>query len=579
MTMSASPQIEVENSRAEGTASTRPHFGERARDDARRNWPVYVVAGLTLANGLLGIATITLVRWPAEPRLFSVPLPFGLYHLSRSLTLAFGLVLVYLSAHLFRRRKAALWLAVGGCAAAALVHVVRGHQGYQALAPAVTLVVLLLTRRRFTVRTEPRSVAHGLLAMLLLLSLAVAYGALGFWLMDRRDFGLNFRWGDALLRTLREFALVGNPDLVAHTRHALWFLDSLHLMGILSGSLALYSLFRPLAYRLHTLPMERSAVEALLKQYGGTSLDYFKLSTDKSYFFSADRRCCVAYHAALGVAIGLGDPVGPREGLQAVVRDFVQYCSDNGWSAAFHQVQPELLSLYRACGLQALKIGEEAVVELEHFATVTMGGKHFRHTRNWFEKEGCRFQHTLPPHAAALLDQAEEVSRDWLQLPGHRERGFTLGAFEHGYLNQCPLDALFAADGRMIAFANEIPSYRSGEATIDLMRHRRDAPDSSMDYLFMQIMLMLRQQGYLTFNLGMAPYAGVGDDPTAPLEERGVHLLAEHATRFFSYKGMRDYKAKFDPRWEERYLVHQGGAAGLVKTALALEQMSERIRT
>jgi phosphatidylglycerol lysyltransferase len=74
----------------------------------------------------------------------------------------------------------------------------------------------------------------------------------------------------------------------------------------------------------------------------------------------------------------------------------------------------------------------------------------------------------------------------------------------------------------------------------------------------------------------MAPYAGVGDAPGTPLEERAAHELAEHMTRFGSYKGIRDYKAKFEPGWEDRFLIYQGGPLGLVRTAVALVQATDR---
>jgi len=129
--------------------------------------------------------------------------------------------------------------------------------------------------------------------------------------------------------------------------------------------------------------------------------------------------------------------------------------------------------------------------------------------------------------------------------------------------------------GRIIAFANEVRSYRPGEATIDLMRHRRGAPNSTMEYLFIALMLALTDEGYRTFNLGMAPYAGVGDEPGASMEVRVVHELAEHITRFGSYKGIRDYKAKFEPHWEDRFLIYQGGPLGLARTAVALVRTTD----
>jgi phosphatidylglycerol lysyltransferase len=75
--------------------------------------------------------------------------------------------------------------------------------------------------------------------------------------------------------------------------------------------------------------------------------------------------------------------------------------------------------------------------------------------------------------------------------------------------------------------------------------------------------------------LGLAPLAGIGDRPGAPLEERALNQLSERLTRFFSYKGLRFYKAKFDPDWEERFLAYRGGPAGLARVGLALTRVTE----
>ena len=51
--------------------------------------------------------------------------------------------------------------------------------------------------------------------------------------------------------------------------------------------------------------------------------------------------------------------------------------------------------------------------------------------------------------------------------------------------------------------------------------------------------------------------------------------MFEHLNRFFSYKGLRSYKAKFEPQWTDSFIVYQGGVPGLVRTGLALQRVSE----
>lgn len=541
----------------------------------RTEWPVWLIAAATLANGLLSVAYVMATRHIDRPEMLGVPLPFGIYRWSRSLTLLFGFVLIYLSWQLLQRRRAAWWLALAGGLAATLAHLGHGHLWVTASAPLVLLLLLLVYHKRFTVHSEPRRISQGIGLMIVSLAVALAYGALGFWLLDKRDFGIDFNVANSLLRTLRELTLIGNSDLTPHTRHARWFLDSLHLLGVAALVFGFYSLFRPVAYRLRTLPYQRQHARQLLDQYGGGSVDYFKLWPDKSYFFSHDQHCVIAYHTVWSVALGLGDPVGPADEMADFLRSWMRFCNENGWSVAFHQVLPDRLPLYHEVGLDMLKIGEEATVDLHAFAQQTFSGsKHMRKHRNRFLREGFSTTQHEAPHSPEVLAEAQSVSDEWLALPGHRERGFSLGAFNRNYLNETPLVAVRNSEGRMIAFINLIPSWRSGEITFDLMRHRLEAPNGTMDFLFFETMLGLSDR-YDYFNLGMAPFAGVGEEPDAPLRERAAHQMSEQLGRWVSYKGIRAYKDKFDPIWEDRYMIYQGGSVGLIRAAAALTRASE----
>jgi phosphatidylglycerol lysyltransferase len=539
----------------------------------KSNSPAWIVAGVAFINGLLEILRVLAVRIPQESEISGL-FPLGLHYWNHSLGLVFGLALLYLSLNLFRRKRMAWWLAVASCAAVALVRL--EYRPWQTvIVPAVMLGLLLLFSKRFTVRSEPKSIARSFGIVAISAVLALAYGTAGFWLLDEQDFGIDFRMWDAFVRTLSEYTLVGNDDLVPRTNEANWFLDSLDLSGIVTGGFAAYSLFRPLAYRFGTLPHERQEAEGILERHGTSSLDYFKLWPDKSYFFSEDRGSFIAYKTSQNVAIVLGDPTGPEQELEIFTRAFMRYCTDNGWGVAFHEVLPDLIPMYRRLSMQVLKVGEEAMVDLERFRAHTAERKDFRRIRRKFEREGYVLNRHAPPHPQELLDEVEEVSEEWLSLPGRRERGFTLGSFDRGYLRETPLFVLRDPDEHALAFANEVPSYRKGEATIDIMRHRLEMPNGSMDYLLTKLMLALREEGHDRFDLGLAPLAGIGDRPGAPLEERALNQLSERLTRFFSYKGLRFYKAKFDPDWEERFLAYRGGPAGLARVGLALTRVTE----
>jgi len=555
-----------------GIAQTDLTPAGRAAGPGQR-WPIVAIGSLALLNGLVSVGQALLIRISSNPRLFTLPLPYGLYHWSRLLALLFGFVLLYLSFHLFQRRRAAWWLSVGGLTLTILVRAGHGHHISLAAIPVATLVLLLVFRRRFTVRSEPRSIARGLVFMAASLLFALLYGTLGFYLLDKRDFGIDFLLDESLVRTLRQYLLIGNADLVAHTKQALWFLDSLGVIGAAAAAFAVYSLFRPLAFRLRTLPHERARAAEMLDRYGRISEHYFALWPDKSFFLNPSGEGFVSYRVAAGVAVCLSDPVAPEAAVPGLLRQFLDYCTDNGWIVAMLYTLPDWLPVYTEAGLHSLKIGADAIVNLERFCAETNQSKQFRRNKRRLVEDGFTVGRHEPPHTADLVRELEAVSSEWLSLPGRRERPFALGSYSTDYAARTTFFVVRDRAGRIVAFVNETPTYRPGMATIDMMRHRTDVPHGIMDFLFDSLFCSLREQGLRQFDLGLAPMAGVGEEPGSTTQERVIRQLFDLLERFYPMAGLRTYKAKFEPDWEDRFLVYQGGPAGLVRTAIALSRI------
>ena len=114
-------------------------------------------------------------------------------------------------------------------------------------------------------------------------------------------------------------------------------------------------------------------------------------------------------------------------------------------------------------------------------------------------------------------------------------------------------------NGRIEAFANIWPGPGKHELSVDLMRQRPTAPRNAMEGLFVYLMNWGRDQGYEWFNLGMAPLSGLQITARAPLRVKIASYLYRYGELFYNFKGLRSYKAKFDPIWEPRYLTYPGG--------------------
>jgi phosphatidylglycerol lysyltransferase len=172
-----------------------------------------------------------------------------------------------------------------------------------------------------------------------------------------------------------------------------------------------------------------------------------------------------------------------------------------------------------------------------------------------------------------VFEKIRSVSDDWLRIPGRRERGFSQGTFQAAAIRATPIFLVENAAGRAEAFVNIVPSYYPGETTNDLMRHRADAPDGVMDFLFIRLFARQREAGFKRFSLGMAPMAGFRDQEESSLEERAIHDFLRRQDFIFSYSGLYQFKKKFATSWEPRYVVYRN-ILDLPAMALALNRLA-----
>jgi phosphatidylglycerol lysyltransferase len=118
-------------------------------------------------------------------------------------------------------------------------------------------------------------------------------------------------------------------------------------------------------------------------------------------------------------------------------------------------------------------------------------------------------------------------------------------------------------EGKVVAFANLWPGADREQLSVDLMRFGPGTPKNinMMDVVFSHLMLWGKADGYRWFNLGMAPLSGLEASAVSPLRTKLGSFVFRHGGAFYNFEGLRQYKGKFDPVWEPRYLAYPGGLA------------------
>ena len=533
------------------------------------------VAGLVVGNGILNV--LSLMGGPlstAEPDWLRGLFPLDFVGLARSLTLLSGFALILAALHLWAEKRRAWQVSIALASASVLFHLTRSWDVKEAVCSAAMVTLLWFTQGKFSLGASRLQLGTAAFRAASAFLAAGLYGTAGFWLLDPAEFHRNFHWWDSALRTFRLMLFLGDQQLVPHTLYAAWFLDSLFWISAAAFLYAGFVLFRPVAYRFHVNWPESALAERIAARYGRTAQDYFKHRPDKSYYFSADCQSFLGYRVAGNYALALGDPVGPDEDRAATIGGFIQFCQKRGWRVGFHQVGAAQLPIYRTLGFRQVKVGDDAIVHLAQFTLAGSARKEFRNTVNRLDRLSYRVERFDPPLPSPLMQDLERISDGWLEVPGHRERQFSLGRFDRAYLETTPIYVVFDASHQAVAFLNLVPSYDPQLATVDLMRRSQHQVNGLMDYLFAKVFLDLQKRGFERFSLGMAPLSDQTHSTTLSTDERAVNWVMTRLPSLFRADSLRRFKAKYADEWSPRYSVYQR-RLDLLRLGLALHRVSE----
>jgi phosphatidylglycerol lysyltransferase len=522
----------------------RAHLERAARWAGRRLPGVlpWALAAATFAGGVVLLLSGATPGVPSRLRWLGEILPLPVIEASHFIGSVAGMGLIILAWGLSRRLDAAYYLAVILLGVGIGASLFKGADYEEALLLTGILGLLVPARRRFyrraTLLAEPLS-AEWVVSVVAVLIAVVVLGEFRYRHVQYSD---ELWW---------QFAL--HADASRFLRATVGALAALAGFGLLR-------LLRP-AQPEPALPTgeELDRVAGVLRGLGPSQAN-LALIGDKAILWSESGAGFLSYGISGKCWVAMGDPVGsPADRAELAWAFHALSHRHAGWTV-FYEVSHEHLPLYIDLGLTLAKLGEEARVPLGGFSLDGSHRRGLRRTCRQLERAGATFE-TVPPEAVpTLIPELREISDDWLGTRRTREKGFSLGGFDPAYLARFR-HALVRHCGRLVAFANVWDSADRTEASADLMRYRTDAPDGVMDFLLVNLFLQAQSDGYRWFNLGMAPLSGFERRSPAPLWHRVGALVFDHGERFYNFRGLRQFKEKFDPLWEPRYLASPGGLA------------------
>lgn len=315
-----------------------------------------------------------------------------------------------------------------------------------------------------------------------------------------------------------------------------------------------------LSTRRATAPRDQGRLRALLRQGSGGSIGWMTTWADNRTWFSEDGRHAVAYRDAGGVALTVGEPVGPEDGAVAAARAFALHCDDRGLVPAFYTVRPEFAAALggEQAAWATVEVGEDTVIDPGSFS---MRGKHWQDVRSSFnraDRAGVRAVWTdwasLPLAQRARI---EAISEEWVADKKLPELGFTLGGLDELQDREVRLMLAVGPEDRVEAVTSWLPTWRDGELiglTLDFMRRDPVSMNGVMEFLIASVITIAQQRGLEFVSLSVAPLSGADEEG----EDRIERLLAGMARRLepaYGFRSLAAYKEKFKPEHRSAVLA------------------------
>jgi lysyl-tRNA synthetase class 2 len=357
-------------------------------------------------------------------------------------------------------------------------------------------------------------------------------------------------------------------------------------INVLSTLLLFAVLFAAFRSRRAVDPLteeDEEKLRALLDKYGERdSLGYFALRREKSVVWSPSEKAAVTYRVVGGVSLASGDPIGDPEAWPGAIEPWLAEAREHGWVPAVMGASEEAGTIYARHGLDALELGDEAIVETdargsgggtpgEHF---TLDGRAMRTVRQAFNRvKRAGYEVRIRRHEDIPAEEMDVLLRkadDWRD--GATERGFSmaLGRLGDPRDGRCVMLECTDEQGELRAVLSFVPWGPKG-LSLDLMRRDRDSENGLMEFMVIELLQRAKEIGITQVSLNFAMFRSVferGSKLGAGPVLRMWRSLLSFFSRWWQIESLYRANAKYRPIWEPRFMLFEK-SADLLRIGLA----------
>ncbi|MFB7373497.1 phosphatidylglycerol lysyltransferase domain-containing protein [Streptomyces sp. NPDC056222] len=351
-----------------------------------------------------------------------------------------------------------------------------------------------------------------------------------------------------------------------------WVDVTINVLSTLLIIAVLYAAFRSRRAVDPLTEGDEEKLRLLLDKYGDRdSLGYFALRREKSVVWSPSEKAAIAYRVVGGVSLASGDPIGDPEAWPGAIEPWLAEAREHGWVPAVMGASEEAGTIYARHGLDALELGDEAIVETDEF---TLDGRAMRTVRQAFNRvKRAGYEVRIRRHEDIPADEMDVLLRkadDWRD--GATERGFSmaLGRLGDPRDGRCVMLECTDGQGELRAVLSFVPWGPKG-LSLDLMRRDRDSENGLMEFMVIELLQRAKEIGITQVSLNFAMFRSVferGSKLGAGPVLRMWRSLLSFFSRWWQIESLYRANAKYRPIWEPRFMLFEK-SADLLRIGLA----------